>query len=666
MRKLSSEEIIRCIQAREEFEAIATDSGLRIRIGHYVPFVGMAIHAGSHMREELDVKCGLDDYQRWYEEDPDTDTFIGSMPITLVGTDSRFSYDLNRTPDEAIYTTAWGQKVWRRALTKSEKKRSLDRHTRFYDVVEALLEALTQEFKGAVVYDMHSYNKNRWTREVPTFNLGTERVHAKWNDEISSFAKRLADVELPNGIPSTTGINDVFMGRGYNLAFINARFDNVLVLATEVAKVYCDEDSGEQYPLVVRALAEQFREVILAHAHDFAHKHTTWNSGTGGHMLPADVHASVQKVDAALYRLVKDFELLNYVNPTNAPQQKKRFFESRGTVLPDFTYRPIKIEPNELKRQLLRLEVERIHDPVIRRLYEDAIGAYLDKVDLLASLGTSAFKYNSLRYYGQPSERDLANARFLLHLPEIESHNPVKRLTVNDAKKAFIEGMKAYGFDGKVQVTTKIVADAMVLNAEQKVLIRKGATFRPKELRYLVHHEIGVHMVTTMNARLQPLKLVRIGTSMSTKTQEGLAVLAEYLSGNTTLRRLKELAARVVAVDMMVRGADFVETYRHLTAQVHMKPDDAWTLTTRVYRGGGFTKDHLYLQGFREVVELWKSGADLSPLLIGKTSMTHYELLHELMQRGVLDAPTYRTMPIMMPHTDKNHPVFEYIVQGIQ
>jgi len=83
MRKLSSEEIIRCIQSREEFEATATDTGLRIRVGHYVPFVGMAIHAGSKVREELEVKCALDDYQRWYEEDPDTDAFIGSMPSRL-------------------------------------------------------------------------------------------------------------------------------------------------------------------------------------------------------------------------------------------------------------------------------------------------------------------------------------------------------------------------------------------------------------------------------------------------------------------------------------------------------------------------------------------------------------------------------------------------------
>jgi uncharacterized protein (TIGR02421 family) len=439
-----------------------------------------------------------------------------------------------------------------------------------------------------------------------------------------------------------------------------------LVLATEVAKVYCDEDSGERFPLVVRALSEGFREAMLTHANAFAQKHTTWKSGPSNHMLPPEAHSSVQTIDAKLFALVRDFELLNYVNPTNAPQQKRRFFESRGTVQPDFTYRPIKISPTDMKRQLLRLEVERIHDPLIRRLYEDAIEAYLDKVDLLASLGTSAFKYNSLRYYGQPSEQDLANARFLLHLPEVESFNPVKRLSVADAKQAFLEGMEAYGFKGKVQVTTKIVADAMVVNAEQKVLIRKGATFRPKELQYLVHHEIGVHMVTTMNARMQPLKLLRIGTAMSTKTQEGLAVLSEYLSGNTTLRRLKELAARVVAVDMMVRGADFVETYRHLTTQVHLKPDDAWTLTTRVYRGGGFTKDHLYLQGFREVVTLWKSGADLSPLLIGKTSMAHYESLSELIQRGVLDAPTYRTMPIMIPQIEKNDPIFEYIVKGIQ
>jgi len=153
---------------------------------------------------------------------------------------------------------------------------------------------------------------------------------------------------------------------------------------------------------------------------------------------------------------------------------------------------------------------------------------------------------------------------------------------------------------------------------------------------------------------------------VSTRTQEGLAVLVEYLSGNTTLRRLRELALRVVAADRMVRGADFVETYRHLTKDRGMEVNDAFNLTTRVYRGGGLTKDYLYLQGLREVFELYRKGEDLRPLLIGKCSIEFYDTLQEMMHRGILNASTYLHIPCTQPSTEMNHPVFDYIVKGIR
>ena len=71
----------------------------------------------------------------------------------------------------------------------------------------------------------------------------------------------------------------------------------------------------------------------------------------------------------------------------------------------------------------------------------------------------------------------------------------------------------------------------------------------------MVHHEIGVHMVTTINAVNQPLNIFK-WASTNTYTQEGI-VLTEYLSGYLSIKRLKELALRVVAVDMMINGLDF-------------------------------------------------------------------------------------------------------------
>lgn len=665
--QLTSAEIIERIKAGRDFEAEATDTGLRIRITDYVPFVCTAIHAGGRMRHELQLKCALDEFDRWQEEDPDTDTFISPMPITVVGLDSRYAYDLNRSPEEAIFDEAWGRKVWRRPLNREERQRSLARHRRFYEVMFALVGEIERRFNACVVYDIHSYNWKRWDRPVPTFNLGTERLDPKWKDEVIAFSEHFAQQELPHDIDTTCTINDVFLGRGYNLAFLSKEFDNTLVLATEVKKVYCDEETGERYPAITRALQHVFKQAIISHAWEFAKRHTHYTSPDAARLLSSEPTQDILHVDAELFKLVRGFEVLNHVNPMNVERERRTFFASKGATNPQFAYRPLQLEPFELKRQLLRIPVERIEDDSIRKLYEATISAYLDKVDLLATLGTPNFLYNSLRYYGAPSEQDLKNAQYLLHLPEVEGEiRPEKRVGTDVARQAFLDGMAAYGFQGKVQVTSRIVADAMVNNAERKVLLKKGATFRPKELRYLVHHEIGVHMVTTMNAAEQPLKLLRIGTRVSTRTQEGLAVLAEYLSGNTTLRRLKELAYRVIAVDMMVRGADFVETYRHLTHELDMEAYAAFSLTTRVFRGGGLTKDYLYLQGLREVFELWRNGDDLSPLLLGKCSMEFYDTLQELTQRGILKAPKYMPLPFTNPSPEQNDPLFDYIVTGIR
>ena len=75
----------------------------------------------------------------------------------------------------------------------------------------------------------------------------------------------------------------------------------------------------------------------------------------------------------------------------------------------------------------------------------------------------------------------------------------------------------------------------MVINYDRRVVIREGANFSWKGALALAHHEVGVHMVTTINATLQPLNIFKIGMPINTKTQEGLAVLSEYLSDNLYL-----------------------------------------------------------------------------------------------------------------------------------
>ncbi|MFT5183754.1 MAG: hypothetical protein ACI84C_000880, partial [Flavobacteriales bacterium] len=96
MQKLNINQIIMLIKNGQTFEATTADNSLSVKINRYVPFCCTAIHDGSALRNNLTDRIALDEYARWYEEDPYTGAFIDSLPITLVGNDSRFEYDLNR------------------------------------------------------------------------------------------------------------------------------------------------------------------------------------------------------------------------------------------------------------------------------------------------------------------------------------------------------------------------------------------------------------------------------------------------------------------------------------------------------------------------------------------------------------------------------------------
>jgi hypothetical protein len=270
MQKLSIVDIISKIENEELFQAVASDYSFTIKIDDYVPYACAAVHNGHQFRKELWPKCLHTEYDRWYEEDPKTKTMLKPHPIVISGMDSRFEYDLNRDPKNAIYEDAWGKQLWKEPLTEDEKSRSLEKHQNFYKVVHALIRKLELKFGCCVVYDLHSYNWKRWDREVPTWNLGTSNIDNKrFDNAIEAWREQLSKIKLPNGIPTTSKINDTFQGNGYFLKFITNNFKNTLVLATEVAKVYCDETDQIIYPEVVSAIRKGLKKQLPEHALNF-------------------------------------------------------------------------------------------------------------------------------------------------------------------------------------------------------------------------------------------------------------------------------------------------------------------------------------------------------------------------------------------------------------
>lgn len=271
---LSIDEIISKIESEQTFHAIADDYSLTLKIDRYVHYACGAVHDGHQFRKELWDNCLHTTYERWYEEDPETKNMVITHPILIAGCDSRFEYDLNRGPEDAVFDTAWGKKLWRQPLSDDMKEKSLQKHHNFYRVVHALISKLEEKFGVCVVYDMHSYNWKRWDREVPTWNLGTTNVdNQRFGEDIESWRQDLSEFKFPHKIKSTAKINDTFFGNGYFLKYITKNFQNTLVLATEIAKIYCDEYDYIIYPEVVAAVEEQLRDRLPVHATQFYKKH---------------------------------------------------------------------------------------------------------------------------------------------------------------------------------------------------------------------------------------------------------------------------------------------------------------------------------------------------------------------------------------------------------
>lgn len=662
MQKLSERRILELIAAGETFECESSDGAFSLKIDDYTPAICTAIHDGHNFRSSLESYCALTEEERLYEEDPFTAELIDAMPITLIGRDSRYEYDLNRPVATCIYKKAWGKNVWNKPLSSAQRKLSVSKHKAFYAVLDALVAKLEKRFGACVVFDVHSYNHKRRDGDPPTFNLGTEQIDLdRWGPVVDRFKRGLGRIALTN-TPVRAAYDEVFYGRGYLIAHVNSRFENTLVLPCEVKKVFMDELTGEPYRLLLNELKEGMKHSLSDTGAFFSRRHTRKSRTRRLDMLSSQMDPATTAVDRELHRLARGLETLHYINPVNIQQEKRRFFARKGNYQPQFKYKPLAIDPYAFREKLYRLPVDTIRDPGVQQMYCQVIDGLSSKIDLLVSAGSPQFVYSSLKYYGEPSLEDEANARFLLHAA---SHGPASEVEIgaDQAAEYFRQRAADWGMHCKVELSGKLVASAMVSNSKRTLYVNKHARFTETEMAALTHHELGVHMATTLNAAMQPLKVFSLGLPGNTMTQEGLAILNEYHSGNMSLERLKGLALRVLAVKEMLKYGDFRHTYSYLLEEMKMLQDEAFKLAVRVHRSGGFTKDYLYLRGVSEALRLHKS-CDISSLYVGKTGFDYLPILNELIAREIIHQPVF--VPEGLSNPEPVSDILDYLVSSIK
>lgn len=414
------------------------------------------------------------------------------------------------------------------------------------------------------------------------------------------------------------------------------------LLGIAVNPVWRTDADGEIYPLLLRQVGRRFTTALDRGAYRFTLGHTSARPGHYHVLGRRAVLKAVWEVDAELAAIGESFDPLLLVTPINGEQAWTEFRRSRFSRAPRFRYRPLPIDPATLKRRLWAVHTERVEDPTLMYLFRDTQRHIDRQLSLLNDRDRPEFLLTGLQLYGGVEPGLLAVAERLLDtLPVRHGGRRGRRLCADEfaaIASAEIEGYRASapGFGRMPEVRDDIYAGLMVSNGH--VLVGSEASIPASRADALVQHEIGTHVVTHYNGKAQRFHLLAVGLPGYDELQEGLAVLAEYLVGGLDAERMRVLAARVVAVHSLVEGAEFAETFRLLTARGFTQRA-AFTITTRVYRGGGLTKDAMYLRGLAGILDYVAEGCDFGRLFLGKYGVKHIPVIDELLLRQVLSRP---------------------------
>jgi uncharacterized protein (TIGR02421 family) len=337
---------------------------------------------------------------------------------------------------------------------------------------------------------------------------------------------------------------------------------------------------------------------------------------------------------------------------------REQFLDGGASRLPEPTYAPV--DPTSVldgvaaARRLLR------PGNVIDDWLDREATAVESTALMLSSVGTPAFHAYSRKLYSvptQPLRFDPATPLQLaerVHASLEELHEaalvpPVVRTRTGEQVATFIEAEVAEHFGEaapEVLLVDELSANAVA--STSRIKIRRDAKFTTKDAAQLLNHEAFIHVATGLNGKAQiDIPILAIGHPGTTRTQEGLAVYSEYVSGTLGLDRLRRLADRILATQLVIDGADFIELYRWFLER-SPNPEQAFESTRRIFRGapitGGapFTKDCTYLSGYLSVATFIRAAfsagrADTLALLFsGKLDLFAVPALGELRAMGLV------------------------------
>jgi uncharacterized protein (TIGR02421 family) len=515
-------------------------------------------------------------------------------------------------------------------------------------LVRGIVKTLSGECKAFLILELwtglenRGDNDNRILKLRPAFRIimPKERFPTK---TIESLEKALKRIKIHR---HKAVVDLVFESKQWPkdltpfFSAVEANDINCFRIGLEVEPVFRNPETGEVYPLVLRKLHQGLARAIKQGVFEFSHHQTTLRPVNYQALGRRALVKAVWQIDRHLAEIANAFDFLLQVTPVNIDQAWYKFMRNQFVRAPVFHYRPLPVDPALLKQKLYGASIEDIEDPTLASLFREKQVELERELSMLRDRGTRNFLYGSLQLFGNVNEELAALASEILQRisPHSREISGGTRLDAGAFAARAREEVQYYrekysGMLCKVQIRDDTIG----------LMVSRGNLFIGKQLRVprsrveaLLQHEVGTHALTYFNGRAQPFHQLYTGLPGYDELQEGLAVLAEYLVGGLSLPRLRLLAGRVLATGDMISGASFVDTFRQLNRTYGFDRYTSYTITARIYRSGGLTKDAVYLRGLVRVLKYFGDGGELEPLLVGKIAANHIPVIRELQSRQVL------------------------------
>lgn len=314
------------------------------------------------------------------------------------------------------------------------------------------------------------------------------------------------------------------------------------------------------------------------------------------------------------------------LTPINDLVEQKKFLDAynlKKIYNPQFEYK---------KKEKLIAKAEALLYMVKSKNYTKIHNDLLDKLSLLLEFSQKINTKEKLVFpYGVPDKEMVSLAKIMI--PKEKSPKQEREILAKETKRIFNEKLNEYGiYDWKIIIKKNMTAKADI-NSSKKIICLKQRKYSYNEINNLLSHEVDVHVLRAHNGYKNKNSMYSTGTANYLKTEEGLAIMMEQLSGNYNSKRFKFFAARIIAADLAITKS-FYEIFDILVQKYNLSKRNAYIITKRVKRGlvdtskpGGFIKDHVYFEGFYMIKKFMQAGGDIRPLFVGKISLDEIKLV---------------------------------------